>query len=105
MNSNSESSFRWSNSENRIPEGCRPVDPDSHDVLVETADEFLKNKGLSMERRAAVIEEMWLLRTGRFDTLYLPEGPVLEGKLHVCSERGLFRSVLPCMIGTNAAQQ
>lgn len=48
------------------------------DALVQQATEFLKRKPMSEERRAVAIEEMQLLFSGRFDSLYVPADPVGE---------------------------
>jgi hypothetical protein len=56
-------------------------DQSERDALVRQADEFLKGKGLSDKQRGAVIEEMLTLHTGRFDSLVLPEDPVVGGNV------------------------
>jgi hypothetical protein len=55
------------------------VDTESHDVLVQEADQFLTARGLSAERRKAVIDEMWAMKHGRFDSLSLPANPAVAG--------------------------
>jgi hypothetical protein len=56
-----------------------PVDRHSHAVLVQEAGPFLREQGLSAERRKDVIDEMLAMRAGRFDSLSLPPDPIVAG--------------------------
>jgi hypothetical protein len=52
-----------------------PLDQGQRGVLIDLADEFLKDRGLSEEKRKAVLEEMLGLLATRYDRLYIPEDP------------------------------
>jgi hypothetical protein len=55
-----------------IDHSSKPVEAWERDALVGVADDYLKGKGLSSERRAEVTEEMMKMLAGRFDSLYVP---------------------------------